>query len=116
MKTKSLSVGAFEAKNRFSELLDRITVNFTPAGGVAISQDAHIIGIELLAAAQGVEFLRPLKSSDALEKAHALVRRDCRAMPTDHYLAPDIERAFALVEGGELAALASEVGSLHVLS
>ena len=24
MKTKSLSVGAFEAKNRFSELLDRV--------------------------------------------------------------------------------------------
>ena len=83
--------------------------------GPMLDNTAHIIGIELLAAAQGIEFLRPLKSSGALEQAHALVRRDCRAMPTDHYLAPDIERAFALVEGGELSALASRVGQLHVL-
>ncbi|MDL5032997.1 histidine ammonia-lyase [Pelomonas sp. APW6] len=83
--------------------------------GPMLDNTAHIIGIELLAAAQGIEFLRPLKSSDALEQAHALVRRDCRAMPTDHYLAPDIERAFALVEGGELSALAGRVGQLRVL-
>ncbi len=83
--------------------------------GQMLDNTAHIIGIELLAAAQGIEFLRPLKSSDALEKAHALIRRDCRAMPTDHYLAPDIERAFALVEGGELSALTGEVGQLSVL-
>ncbi|HLO95510.1 MAG TPA: histidine ammonia-lyase [Burkholderiaceae bacterium] len=83
--------------------------------GQMLDNTAHIIGIELLAAAQGIEFLRPLKSSDALEQAHALVRRGCRAMPTDHYLAPDIERAFALVEGGELAALAGQFGQLSVL-
>ena len=40
-----------------------------------------------------------------LEQAHALVRRDCRAMPTDHYLAPDIERTTALVTGGGLSAV-----------
>ncbi len=83
--------------------------------GPMLDNTAHIIGIELLAAAQGIEFLRPLKSSGALEQAHALVRRDCRAMPTAHYLAPDIERAFALVEGGELSALAGRVGQLRVL-
>src|SRR5207302_10116489 len=32
-----------------------------------ISNTAHILGIELLAAAQGIEFLRPLRSSFALE-------------------------------------------------
>ena len=39
-----------------------------------IANTAHILGIELLAAAQGIEFLRPLRSSAPLEAAHALLR------------------------------------------
>jgi histidine ammonia-lyase len=68
-----------------------------------IANTAHILGIELLAAGQGVEFLRPLRSSVALEQAHALLRAQCPAMPTDRYLAPDIERATALVVDGSLS-------------
>ena len=68
-----------------------------------IANTAHILGIELLAAAQGIEFLRPLASSPPLEAAHALLRGQCAAMPTDRYLAPDIERATALVRDGALA-------------
>ncbi|HEY1089627.1 MAG TPA: histidine ammonia-lyase [Burkholderiaceae bacterium] len=70
-----------------------------------LDNTAHIVAIELLAAAQGIEFLRPLRSSAALEEAHALLRRVCPPMPDDHYLAPDIERAFALVNGDALVAL-----------
>ena len=65
--------------------------------GPMLDNTAHIVAIELLAAAQGIEFLRPLRSSAPLEDMHALLRERCPAMPTDHYLAPDIERAFALV-------------------
>ncbi|HKW81973.1 MAG TPA: histidine ammonia-lyase [Casimicrobiaceae bacterium] len=65
-----------------------------------IGNTAHIIGIELLAAAQGIEFLRPLKSSPPLEAAHALVRAHCPAVPVDRALAADIERATALVGDG----------------
>jgi len=68
-----------------------------------IRNTAHILGIELLAAAQGIEFLRPLKSSGALERAHALLRRHCAALTSDRYLAPEIERATALVLDGSLA-------------
>ncbi|MBC7992996.1 MAG: histidine ammonia-lyase [Rhizobacter sp.] len=64
---------------------------------------SHILGIELLAAAQGIEFLRPLKSSPPLEAVHALLRQTCPAMPQDRYLAPDIERATRLVTDGSLA-------------
>ena len=39
-----------------------------------IANVAHILGIELLAAAQGIDFLRPLHSSVALEQVHALLR------------------------------------------
>jgi histidine ammonia-lyase len=66
---------------------------------------AHILGIELLAAAQGIDFLRPLTSSAVLEQAHALLRQTCPSMPTDRYLAPDIERAAALVQAGALSPL-----------
>ncbi|MBX3622808.1 MAG: histidine ammonia-lyase [Rhizobacter sp.] len=64
---------------------------------------AHILGIELLAAAQGIEFLRPLRSSAALEAAHALLRERCAAMAHDRYLAPEIERATGLVLDGSLS-------------
>jgi histidine ammonia-lyase len=68
-----------------------------------IANTAHILGIELLAAAQGIEFLRPLTSSAALEAAHALLRENCPSIAHDRYLAPDIERATALVTDGSLS-------------
>ena len=83
--------------------------------GPMLDNTAHIIGIELLAASQGIEFLRPLKSSRALEEVHALVRSACPPMPADHYLAPDIERATELVFAGELARLVQREGSIVVL-
>jgi histidine ammonia-lyase len=67
-----------------------------------IDNTAHIIAIELLAAAQGIDFLRPLKSSAPVEALHARLRADCASSPADHYLAPDIERAAALVQAGAL--------------
>ncbi len=68
-----------------------------------IHNTAHILGIELLASAQAIEFLRPLASSAALEEAHALLRSHCAAMMQDRYLAPEIERATSLVLDGSLA-------------
>ncbi|MFN3862171.1 MAG: histidine ammonia-lyase [Roseateles sp.] len=69
-----------------------------------LDNTAHIIAIELLAAAQGIDFLRPLRSSAAVEVLHARLRQHCASSPADHYLAPDIERATALVQAGMLKA------------
>ena len=80
-----------------------------------IANTAHIIGIELLAAAQGIEFLRPLKTSAALESAHALLRAQCPAMPQDRYLAPDIEMATGLVRDGSLAQVLRNLPALPAL-
>jgi len=80
-----------------------------------IANTAHILGIELLAAAQGMEFLRPLASSAALESAHALLRERCPPMPTDRYLAPDIESATALVQDGALARVLRTLPGLPAL-
>jgi histidine ammonia-lyase len=68
-----------------------------------VANTAHILGIELLAAAQGIDFLRPLQSSAPLEAVHALLRRTVPAMAQDRYPAPDIEKATALVQDGSLA-------------
>ena len=80
-----------------------------------ISNVAVILGIEWLASAQGVEFLRPLRSSAALEQAHALLRAQCAPMPTDRYLAPDIERATALVAEGALSSVFRNIEGLPTL-
>ena len=80
-----------------------------------IHNTAHILGIELLAAAQGIDFLRPLKSSRVLEAVHASVREHCPALMEDRYLAPDIERATALVTDGSLARVLRTLPALPVL-
>jgi histidine ammonia-lyase len=63
---------------------------------------ATILGIEWLAAAQGVDFHRPLASSAPLEAAHALLRAQVARYDADRLFAPDIEAAKALVQGGAL--------------
>ena len=63
---------------------------------------ANILAIELLCAAQGIEFRAPLKTSDALRSVIARLRRDVPPLEGDRYLAPDLERAAGLVTSGEL--------------
>jgi histidine ammonia-lyase len=61
-----------------------------------------VLAIESLAAARGLWFLRPLKTSAALEAV-------CAALPSihgDEPLTPHIERAEALIGSGDLASLA----------
>jgi histidine ammonia-lyase len=71
-----------------------------------IANTGRILAIEWLAAAQGIDFLRPLTSSVVLEQAHALLRMQVPTMMTDHYLGPDIEKAHDLLTSGALAGLA----------
>ena len=64
---------------------------------------ACIVAIELLAAAQGIDFRRPLQSSPPLEEAHAMVRRLAPHLDGDRYLALDIEAITPLVRDGAFA-------------
>ena len=77
---------------------------------------AHIVAIELLAAAQGIEFLRPLKSAPALENVLRLVRSVSPAMMSDRSLARDIEAVHHLVECGDIGhAIEGQIRELHAL-
>jgi len=80
-----------------------------------ISNTANILGIELLAAAQGIEFLRPLASSAALEQVLALLRQQVPAMAQDRYLAPDIAHATTLVRSGSLSRIFRTLPGLPTL-
>jgi len=80
-----------------------------------VHNTAHILGIELLAAAQGIDFLRPLQSSDILEEVHALLRQQVPKMVQDRYLAPDIAHASALVHNGSLARILRKLNDLPAL-
>jgi histidine ammonia-lyase len=52
---------------------------------------AVVVGIEAMAAAQGVDFHRPLRSTDTIEGVLAEIRRNVAFYEKDRYLADDIE-------------------------
>jgi histidine ammonia-lyase len=76
-----------------------------------VENAAHVVGIELLTAVQGLDFHAPLISSEPLERARALLRTKVPALQEDRQLAPDIALAAQLVRSG---ALARSVGA-HLL-
>jgi histidine ammonia-lyase len=70
---------------------------------------AGIVAIELLATAQGIDFHRPLRSSAALEDAHAVVRAVAPHLEGDRYLALDIEAVMPLVRSGAFVRFCPEL-------
>lgn len=62
-----------------------------------------VVGVELLAAAQGMDFHAPLKSSARLEAAKAALRAKVPRLEDDRYFAPDMAAAAELVASGALA-------------
>ncbi len=62
----------------------------------------RILGVELLCAAQGIEFRAPLQTSMPLQLVMARLRAEVAPIAEDRYLAPDLEAAAALVSGGDL--------------
>lgn len=69
-----------------------------------------VLAVELLCAMQGIDFRRPLRSSAAIERAHAALRAVVPALERDRVLAPDIAAAADLIARG---ALDDSVPALH---
>jgi histidine ammonia-lyase len=73
----------------------------------------RVVAIELLAGAQGVEFLAPLQPGRGVAAARAFVRELSPRLHDDRPLAPDIESvARAVADGSVVAAVEAEVGEL----
>ncbi|WP_170417412.1 histidine ammonia-lyase [Ruegeria atlantica] len=62
----------------------------------------YILGVELLCAAQGVEFRAPLATSEPLQQVISRLRGDIPPLSEDRYLAPELEASKCLVADGEI--------------
>jgi histidine ammonia-lyase len=79
-----------------------------------LANSERTLAIELLAGAQGVEFLAPLEPGTGVRAAHAFVRTLSERLRDDRPLAADIERVASAVRDGSLvAAVEAEVGLLR---
>lgn len=68
----------------------------------------RVLAIELLCAAQGIDFLKPLRSSKALEAVRAEIRAVVPFMDIDRIVYDDVEAVRSLIEQGRINTLASE--------
>ena len=71
-------------------------------GGRGAHRHGDRYGAELLAAAQGCDFHQPLRSSQALERARALLRARVPMLGEDRHMHPDMAIAIELVRDGHL--------------
>jgi len=90
---------------------DHVSMGPTAAWKAAriVANASRIVAIELLAACEAIDLRRPLRSSPALEAAHALVRSRVAPHVEDRVLSPEIEALADLVRDGSLVAAAEAV-------
>ena len=68
--------------------------------GDMVENSVNIVAIELLAAAQGIDFRAPLATSPPLARHHARVRSRAAFFDHDRLIAPDIDAVAALIRDG----------------
>jgi histidine ammonia-lyase len=69
----------------------------------------HILAIELLCGAQGIDFLAPLKPGRGAQRAHQLVRSVSNSLRKDRSLSQDIEKLSKIIEEGRFAEIISRL-------
>lgn len=69
----------------------------------------YIVAIEMLAAMQGIELRRPLKSSDKIEKSIDMLREFSPIYTSDRSLAPEIEILATKIKDGTFNNIASAI-------
>ncbi len=80
---------------------------------VVLGNAERALAIELLAGAQAIEFLAPLRPGDGVRAVHALMRTLSERLVEDRSLSADIERvADAIRSGAVLEAAEREIGAL----
>ncbi|KAL3309371.1 hypothetical protein Ciccas_012084 [Cichlidogyrus casuarinus] len=71
----------------------------------------QVLAIELLCAAQAIDFHRPCKSTPAIEAAHALVRQVSEFWAMDRVMQPEVEKMIKLIREGKIwKAVAAHIG------
>ncbi len=78
-----------------------------------VANTETVLAIELMSAAQALDFIHPLKAGRGVEAAHAEVRRHLAFAEADRLFHNDIQTALSLVRGGSLVTAAErESGKL----
>jgi histidine ammonia-lyase len=68
----------------------------------------YILAVELLAATQGIDLRRPMRSNDAIENVFRIVRSTVPKWEEDRYFQPDLEAASTLIADGAFGEWVSE--------
>ncbi|HEY2384854.1 MAG TPA: histidine ammonia-lyase [Terriglobia bacterium] len=68
----------------------------------------RILAIEFLCAAQGIDYLRPLKSSASIEATHSHIRKNIPHVALDRVLSTDIERMIRIMNEPDFIRLAED--------
>jgi histidine ammonia-lyase len=80
-----------------------------------LQNTARVLAIETLAAAQGLEFHKPLQGGLGVRAAYEFVRSNSPALDKDRALAADIEKMSSSILAGELRRhVESVVGELEL--
>ena len=61
-----------------------------------------IIAIELMCATQGIDLLRPLRSTLPLESLYKMVRNSVSKLEKDRFMKPDIEKCLNLIKTNQI--------------
>ncbi len=75
----------------------------------AVRNVRHVLAIELITAAEALEYRRPLRSSEAVERAHAIVRQSVAKSIGDRPPSPDIVRLGEVIASGAFDSLTDVV-------
>jgi histidine ammonia-lyase len=67
-----------------------------------VANTTHVLAIEACAAAQALDFLAPLKSSQPLQKAHAAIRKVSPKIEHDRVFAEDFAKLAELIRSGSI--------------
>jgi len=84
---------------------DVVPMGMTAArkAGRILANAGRSVAIELLAGAQGLEYLKPLRPAKAVARLQAAVRQESAALTGDRPLTADIEKVAARIREGRFA-------------
>ncbi len=82
---------------------DHVSMGMTAATKLRtiVENAEYVLAIELLAAAEGLEYRAPLKAGKGARKAHEIVRQHAGRLEQDRALSDDIQRIAAAIRRGE---------------
>ena len=84
---------------------DVVPMGMTAAwkAGRILANAERIVAIELLAGAQGLEYLKPLRPAKAVARLQAVVRQYSAALTGDRPMTADIEKVASGIRKGKFA-------------